>query len=99
MNFLRPFSGEHVTPFDDIFKVNSIKKVESVYSCVVCDQSLFSSNTKFESGSGWPSFYDVLNSDSVYLIEDKSYGLNYFIQRSADLYNLMSSKMKLTCSY
>ena len=33
---------------------------EGTYRCVVCDEPLFDSNTKFESGSGWPSFWDVM---------------------------------------
>jgi len=44
------------------------------YQCVCCDQVLFSSDTKFDSGTGWPSFYDILKIDSVKLIDDNSYG-------------------------
>lgn len=45
---------------------------KGIYKCVVCEEDLFSSDTKFESGSGWPSFYDVLSKGKVKLIEDKT---------------------------
>ena len=45
------------------------------YNCVACGTELFSSETKFESGSGWPSFYDVAKAGTVELHEDKSYGM------------------------
>ena len=50
------------------------QKDPGVFNCIVCDEKIFESKTKFESGSGWPSFYDVLSQDRVKLIEDKSYG-------------------------
>jgi peptide-methionine (R)-S-oxide reductase len=43
------------------------------YACICCAQVLFSSKTKFESGTGWPSFYDCKNADSVDLIEDNAH--------------------------
>jgi len=42
------------------------------YYCVVCRQPLFSSDTKFDSGTGWPSFYEVIKNGNVKLQEDKS---------------------------
>jgi peptide-methionine (R)-S-oxide reductase len=51
-------------------------KERGVYTCAACGQELFSSDTKFESGSGWPSFYDVVSSDRVRLKEDKSNFMN-----------------------
>jgi peptide-methionine (R)-S-oxide reductase len=45
---------------------------DGTYRCVVCSTPLFDSNTKFESGSGWPSFYDVLANDNVVTHEDGS---------------------------
>jgi len=70
----RPWSGQFTTSYDEMFKPGALKESKGVFSCVVCDQELFNSTTKFESGSGWPSFYDVINNDRVYLIEDKSLG-------------------------
>jgi peptide-methionine (R)-S-oxide reductase len=46
-----------------------------VFKCRACGNELFQSDTKFESGSGWPSFYDPMNSDAVELIQDKSHGM------------------------
>lgn len=44
-----PFSGKLLN-----------EKREGIYSCVVCKNNLFDSSTKFESGSGWPSFFDAI---------------------------------------
>jgi peptide-methionine (R)-S-oxide reductase len=46
-----------------------------MYVCGACGQPLFSSDTKFDSGSGWPSFYDVANSNAVTLHEDTTLGM------------------------
>ena len=46
-----------------------------MYACANCGQTLFSSDTKFESGSGWPSFYDVASSGAVKLEKDSSLGM------------------------
>ncbi len=50
-------------------------KEEGTYTCVCCGQVLFASDTKFESGSGWPSFYDVIDQANVTLEEDHSHGM------------------------
>jgi len=42
------------------------------YHCICCGQPLFSSETKFDSGSGWPSFYEPLSEDAVETEEDRS---------------------------
>ena len=47
-------------------------ETEGVYSCKVCSQELFRSETKFHSGCGWPSFYAPTSDDAVKLIEDRS---------------------------
>ncbi len=46
-----------------------------LYTCAACDAELFKSGTKFDSGCGWPSFYDSVNPDAVELIEDTSLGM------------------------
>ncbi len=46
------------------------------YTCAACGAELFDSGTKFDSGSGWPSFYDVISSTAVNLKEDNSHGMD-----------------------
>lgn len=48
---------------------------EGVFRCAVCDAPLFASTTKFDSGSGWPSFTDPVNAQAVLLTEDESHGI------------------------
>ncbi len=48
---------------------------EGMFHCAVCNALLFSSDTKFDSGSGWPSFTDPVNKEAVRLIEDRSHGM------------------------
>lgn len=45
------------------------------FVCAACGQVVFKSNTKFDSGSGWPSFYDPANTEAVRLKEDTSHGM------------------------
>ncbi|XP_029969863.1 methionine-R-sulfoxide reductase B3 [Salarias fasciatus] len=51
-------------------------KNDGTYTCVVCGAPLFSSSSKFDSGSGWPSFSDLVKEDSVSLSDDFSYGMH-----------------------
>jgi len=46
-----------------------------IYTCAACGNPLFTSDTKFESGSGWPSFYDVAKKGNVELHTDTSHGM------------------------
>jgi peptide-methionine (R)-S-oxide reductase len=50
-------------------------KAKGVYACAACGVDLFSSNTKYNSGSGWPSFWDVIEAGNVKLNEDNSHGM------------------------
>mgnify|MGYP001406475241 FL=1 len=50
------------------------EKREGIYKCIVCDKKLFESETKFDSGTGWPSFYDAIG-ETVTSKEDNSFGM------------------------
>ena len=50
-------------------------KEPGVYKCVACGNQLFDSDTKFDSGTGWPSFYKPIESESVATAEDRAYGM------------------------
>lgn len=50
-------------------------KKGGVYKCAACGNELFSSDTKFDSGSGWPSFWDIVNSTSVKTSVDNTAGM------------------------
>lgn len=49
---------------------------EGMYTCVACGQQLFSSKTKFDSGTGWPSFDNPINRENVQLQDDGSFGMH-----------------------
>lgn len=51
------------------------EKATGDFVCAACGNVVFKSDTKFESGSGWPSFYDVANTGAVNLIEDTTHGM------------------------
>ena len=50
-------------------------KDPGTYRCIVCDTPLFSSDTKYDSGSGWPSFWEALDPTAVELHEDRTFGM------------------------
>ena len=50
-------------------------KEKGQYNCVCCDLPLFTSETKFKSGTGWPSFFDPIQESSVKINVDKSHGM------------------------
>ena len=60
----RAFSGEYWDCKDP-----------GTYHCIVCDEALFASQTKYDSGTGWPSFYEALDASKVTLHEDRSFGM------------------------
>ena len=59
-----PFTGQYWNCHDD-----------GTYHCICCGAELFGADTKFDSGTGWPSFSDVLNSENVRVEEDESHGM------------------------
>jgi peptide-methionine (R)-S-oxide reductase len=60
----RAFTGEYWDCHDD-----------GTYHCVVCDEPLFSSDTKYESGSGWPSFFEPVHEGAIETRRDTSHGM------------------------
>ena len=60
----RPFTGEFYN-----------NKTEGVYTCVCCGEKLFASDSKFDSGTGWPSFYQPMNDTAVASEKDISHGM------------------------
>lgn len=61
----RPFTGQYVH-----------EKRDGTYRCAGCGTELFSSDTKFDSGTGWPSFTEPANRANVELHDDNSYGMH-----------------------
>lgn len=60
----RPFTG----------KYNDFKE-KGMFKCVCCGNELFSSETKFDSGSGWPSFYAPISDENIDMEKDRSFGM------------------------
>ena len=60
----RAFTGKYVDCHDD-----------GTYVCAACRAPLFRSDTKFESGSGWPSFWEPITPDAIDLVTDRSHGM------------------------
>ncbi|MEK9727312.1 MAG: peptide-methionine (R)-S-oxide reductase MsrB [Candidatus Margulisiibacteriota bacterium] len=58
-----PFTGEHLN-----------NKEVGIYFCTICDTKLFKSNTKYDSGTGWPSFFDCIQ-ESIEVETDLSHGM------------------------
>ena len=59
-----PFSGKYLKT-----------KTKGTYKCICCGNPLFFSNTKFDSGSGWPSFFNYLDKNSITTQEDLSHSM------------------------
>ena len=59
-----PFSGKYVDCKDD-----------GTYTCICCGEELFKSNTKFDSGTGWPSFWQSISDDKIEYVSDTSFGM------------------------
>jgi peptide-methionine (R)-S-oxide reductase len=60
----RPFTGEYWN-----------SKADGTYRCVCCGMPLFSSETKYDSGTGWPSFWEPVSGENVREVEDRSHGM------------------------
>ncbi len=60
-----PFTGKYAD-----------EHAEGTYLCVCCGAPLFSSETKYESGSGWPSFWEPLSEDNVRMVRDTTHGMS-----------------------
>ncbi len=66
------FNKATEAPFSGAFLHN---EEDGEYVCANCGAVLFGAETKFDSGSGWPSFYDVRDAKAVKLVEDASHGM------------------------
>lgn len=60
-----PFTGKYLE-----------NKEDGTYICAACKNPLFSSKTKFDSGSGWPSFWEAIENENIELKSDSSFGMN-----------------------
>ena len=60
----QPFTGKYLN-----------EKSNGMYSCICCGNHLFSSDAKFDSGSGWPSFFETINNSNVKEVDDSSHGM------------------------
>lgn len=60
----KPFTGKYL-----------YNKADGIYTCAACQSHLFLSAAKFDSGSGWPSFFEQINRDAIEEVEDNSLGV------------------------
>lgn len=60
----RPYSGKYYDFYE-----------KGTYVCICCNAELFDSDTKFSSGCGWPSFYDISKNENIHFKEDRSHGM------------------------
>lgn len=60
----KPFTGKYL-----------YNKADGIYTCAACQSHLFLSATKFDSGSGWPSFFEQINKEAIEEVEDSSLGI------------------------
>ena len=59
-----PFTGKYYN-----------SKEKGIYKCICCGSELFSSETKFDSGTGWPSYFAPVSENNIKLLSDKSLGM------------------------
>ena len=59
-----PFTGKYYN-----------SKEKGTYKCICCGESLFNSDTKYDSGSGWPSFWQPLSDEKIEYVSDTDYGM------------------------
>jgi len=69
----RPFSGEY----------NALHDAKGVFHCICCDTALFDAATKFDSGTGWPSFWQPIARENVVDVHDSSFGMERTENRCA----------------
>ena len=60
-----PFTGKYLN-----------EKSNGIYNCICCNNELFSSKSKFDSGTGWPSFYEPIQKNSIVEKDDLTHGMN-----------------------
>ena len=69
----QPFTGKYVN-----------EKSSGIYHCICCNKELFSSNSKFDSGTGWPSFKEPLKKESIVEKNDFSHGMDRMEVKCSD---------------
>ncbi len=68
-------------PFQNSYWNN---KTKGIYNCICCNTPLFNSNAKFDSGTGWPSYFKPIDKDAVEFITDSSHGMTRTEARCAN---------------